>query len=385
MSHRVKNLTIEDGFVKNPDRVYYEEYFEHLPLSLGEVTLSNGDNDFTLFQPANTFIKEINVVCHTAVAFSSGTNVGICVHNSAYNALTSGNVVAGTTTNIISSGTALAINTLLTLSLESTATVKFTSSNRSLFCRITSSNAPSTAGKIYVVPIFAKLNSSIYQPNSHMCMIGTNEHKAEYDSSNGYSGIKLTTSTTTNDQSILSSKNLNNTPISDGVLRPAGRIEFETSIIIPDITTVSFIGGLKMTPVPLLTTDPTQAMFMFGQITPLGTSIVSNNMLFVYSDSGIDYVTDTGFAIVADQEYHLKIKINKHKKISIYINGVQYGIQNTITTNVPITATNSYDESLVINTSVSLYPVVGIQTTTSAARSLIVNYIKCSRDSKKVS
>ena len=26
MSHRVKNLTIEDGFVKNPDRVYYEEY-----------------------------------------------------------------------------------------------------------------------------------------------------------------------------------------------------------------------------------------------------------------------------------------------------------------------------------------------------------------------
>ena len=384
MSHRVKNLTIEDGFVKNPDRTYYEEYFEHLPLSLGEVTLSNGDNDFTLFQPANTFIKEIYVVCHTAVAFSSGTNVGICVHNSAYNALTSGNVVAGTTTNIISSGTALAINTLLTLSLDATATVKFTSSNRSLFCRITSSNAPSTAGKIYVVPIFAKLNSSIYQPNSHMCMIGTNEHKAEYDSSNGYSGIKLTTSTTTNDQSILSSKNLNNTPISDGVLRPAGRIEFETSIIIPDITTLSFIGGLKLTPVPLLTTDSNQAMFMFGQIAPLGTSILSNNILFVYSKDGTYRVTDTGLAVVADREYHLKISMNKHKKISIFINGVQYGIQNSITTTVPTIATNSYDESVAMS-NVSLYPVVGIQTTSANSRSVIVNYIKCSRDSKKVS
>ena len=28
MSHRIKNVTIEDGFVRNPDRVYYEEYFE---------------------------------------------------------------------------------------------------------------------------------------------------------------------------------------------------------------------------------------------------------------------------------------------------------------------------------------------------------------------
>ena len=34
---------------------------------------------------------------------------------------------------------------------------------------------------------------------------------------------------------------------------------------------------------------------------------------------------------------------------------------------------------------VSLYPVVGIQTTSANSRSVIVNYIKCSRDSKKVS
>ena len=76
--------------------------------------------------------------------------------------------------------------------------------------------------------------------------------------------------------------------------------------------------------------------------------------------------------------------MNKHKKISIFINGVQYGIQNSITTTVPTIATNTYDESVAMS-NVSLYPVIGIQTTSANSRSVIVNYIKCSRDSKKVS
>ena len=99
-------------------------------------------------------------------------------------------------------------------------------------------------------------------------------------------------------------------------------------------------------------------------------------------------MTDTGLAVVANTEYHLKITINKQKKITIFINGVQYGLTTTAYSsgNYGNTATNSYDESLEMS-NVSLYPVIGMQNSDSntTASSVIVNYIKCSRDSKKVS
>ena len=212
----------------------------------------------------------------------------------------------------------------------------------------------------------------------------------EYDCSSGYSGLKLTTSTTASDQAIIHHNSTAHNALSSGVLRTSGRIEFETSVIFPSIAAeFSFVAGLKLTSTPLITTDTNQAMFIFGQDEPLVASadLSSNaNILFVYSVGGTDYITDTGLAVVANREYHLKIKINKHKKISIFINGVQYGLTTTAYSsgNYGSTATNSYDESVAMS-NVSLYPVAGIQTTSANSRSVIVNYIKCSRDSKKVS
>ena len=31
MSHRIKNVTLEDGFARNPNRIYHEEFFNTLP------------------------------------------------------------------------------------------------------------------------------------------------------------------------------------------------------------------------------------------------------------------------------------------------------------------------------------------------------------------
>ena len=73
MSHRIKNVTLEDGFARNPNRIYHEEFFNTLPHQHKEFSLpsSSGDTDFTIYQPANTFLKEMYVVCTTAPILST--------------------------------------------------------------------------------------------------------------------------------------------------------------------------------------------------------------------------------------------------------------------------------------------------------------------------
>jgi hypothetical protein len=390
MSYQIKNVSLKDGFAKNPDRYYCEEFFNQLPLSTGEFIIANGDTDFTLFQPPNTLLKEIHVVCHTAPTLAAGGNVGISV-GTQYQALTSGEIVAGTTTNLISNTTTLAINTLITLSLESGATIKYSSGGRSLFCRVTSSQAPTSgnAGKFFVIPVFIKANSSNYIGLDNFIITGTNAHTPSFDGTNGYSGVKLTTSAAANDQAILFPNVLAGTSISNGLFKTGSKLEFETSVVFPTIPGTidySFVAGLKLTSTPLVATDATQAMFIFGNSTPLvgGSTLASTtNILFVYSIGGTDYITNLGLPIVADRVYHLKIKMNKQEKLCVYVNGIQFGLTST-SGSMGTLATNSYDESVAITNAVSLYPIVGIQIASTTARSVVVNYIKLSRETKKV-
>ena len=72
--YNAKNLTIGNGFLKNPDRYYLEEYFEQLPAtqfegrnggsdiiysSTVDVPADNSNPAFTIEQPANTRILEV--------------------------------------------------------------------------------------------------------------------------------------------------------------------------------------------------------------------------------------------------------------------------------------------------------------------------------------
>ena len=388
MSHRIKNATIEDGFVRNPDRVYYEENFEHLPLSTGEFVLTGtGNTDFRIFQPANTIIDDAFVICLTAPTITSG-NVGISIDSSAHEDVAGdADILAGTATNIIGGSTTIAINTLITLDITGATTLRHTAANRSLFIRVTTSTALSVAGNFRLVINYKKLSSATYPGASFLSLHGTNGHQASYDGANGYSGCKLTTGALANDQAIIFGKNDINTPISSGVIRTDSNVEFETSIIIPTLTTLGVMAGLRLTvPTTLNTTvstDDDKAMFIFGATAALHSGLSSNdNLLFVHSIAGTDYITDLGLPVVANQEYNLKIKINKHRKVCIYVNGIQYGLTSTGGT-TGTTATNSYDESGALTDAISLYPVVGVQVSAAAARDLVVNYVKLSRDVKK--
>lgn len=405
MSHKIKHVTIENGFVKNPDRVYYEEQFELLPHQHKDFVLtSGGDTQFKIYQPANTFLKEAYVLCKSAPTITEG-NVGITIDTTTFESVGGGDIIIGSSTNIISRNTTMAQNSivkilpsvsgneLVPVSGTTATSLGHTTSSRILYTNVNTDKSLSDAGNFRLLPVFANTDHSVHHFNPFYILSGTGEPQAAYNVSGGYAGASFSSSSASGDQVIVHPNTTSNhSPLTLGVLNTSRKLEFETSVILPSIATdFSFFTGLKLTATPLVSTDATcQAMFLFGSSTPLigsGNSFVGNTdgdeLYFVYSIGNTSYITKLGLKIVANREYHLKIDINKHRKITIFVNGIQYGLTSTAST-YGSTATYDYDESLALTENVSLYPMIGIQNTDTNSRSVIVNYIKCSRESKKI-
>ena len=411
MSYRIKNANFENGFARNPDKVYFEEYFDDLPSTNKTFQLtSSGNTDITFYQPANTFFKEIYVVCLTSPTLGSAGNVGVSltVGTTAVGDFSSGTILAGAATNIINNHTTMAVKSVsqvfpiteLTPTSGAVETsVGYSTTHRAVTARITSSVAITggNEGSFKLIPVYGSLEGSLYQFNKNFSVSGTGIQSVYYDGGNGYSGVKMTTTTTANDQVLLSTDASGSSNIlNNGVLKTGGRLEFEMSVVFPVLASsnnFSFVGGLKLTSTPLLTTDNDQAVFVYGNDTPLlgGSNTLLDNsstdkLFFSYSKGGKYYITNLDIPIVADREYKLRFIITKQRKIRVYVNGVQFGLTSTEYSSGSTygsKATNTYDESVQIS-NLSLYPVVGIQTSDTTASSVIVNYLKMSRDSKKV-
>jgi len=401
MSHRLKNVTLEDGFARNPDRVYYEEYFDSLPQNFVSFTLTAGNNtDDHVFQPANTFLTGAYLIGKSGsdIVLAASSDVGLSLSHTSAQAVGSGNIIAGSATNVLNNSvngkTTLGGNNILASFADIIIGIdSYSSTGRTLYLRTTTSGAISSGGTnpIILVPVFSTPGGDIVK-NNYLTLQGNGLPTVQYDSN--YSGIKLTSdaSTTSSQALIFTDNSSHNNPISNGGLKTNTLIEFETAITLPSVAAdFSMIAGLKLTSTPLITTDADQAAFIFGQDEPLvsgSADLVSNTTLhFVYSIGGADYITNLGLIMVADREYHLKIKINKQRKICIYVNGFQYGVTKTAYSsgNYGNVATNSYDESLALSDNISLYPLIGVQNSDSNtnARSVYVSYVKCSRRSRK--
>ena len=52
---------------KDIDRVHYDDYFDKLPEKIYTFILTtSGNTDFTIYQPANTILNNIQILCTTA-------------------------------------------------------------------------------------------------------------------------------------------------------------------------------------------------------------------------------------------------------------------------------------------------------------------------------
>ena len=165
-------------------------------------------------------------------------------------------------------------------------------------------------------------------------------------------------------------------------------VEWECSISIPSGANqpAKHWAGLKLTNVSLIATDSTQAYFKYQTSATNGETFSDFEKLhFVYSVSGTDYVSQlpinlnkTGSASDPNGPYHLRIKIDAARKISIFVNGIQYNVTTTAGTS-GTAVTSGTGTSLALADNVNLIPYIGCETEQATNVSLGIQYQSISK------
>ena len=108
-------------------------------------------------------------------------------------------------------------------------------------------------------------------------------------------------------------------------------VHWETSIMLPAIDNQNVWAGLKLTNAPELATDDDQAYFNF--LTDADNSGQSfddfTKLHFIYSVGGTDYISQLPITVAANTPYHLKLEIDSDRKVTIFVNGIQYNVTQT--------------------------------------------------------
>jgi len=169
------------------------------------------------------------------------------------------------------------------------------------------------------------------------------------------------------------------------------QVHWETSIRTSSaIDNQKIWAGLKLTNDQLPETDANQAYFYFATDATVGQVLSTYTPLyFIYSIAGADYLTNTGITVAADTNYHLKIKFDGDRKMSIFVNGRPYGLATTATTTfdgttsvtgtTQATIADPTKKSTAMTDDINLIPYVGIEAGDGAAAALDVNYMAISR------
>ena len=224
--------------------------------------------------------------------------------------------------------------------------------------------------------------------NRNFETLGTNMTTALTTFSATHGGILMTTAGADQDQAII-------TPHLDTAATAwAGcqwgtenEVHFETSIMLPAIDNQNVWAGLKLTNVPELATDDDQAFFNFlTDADNSGQSFTDFTKLhFVYSVGGTDYISQLPITVAANTPYHLKMEIDSDRKVTIFVNGIQYNVTSTsgstggtaVTAVQPSTAAT---KSTALTNDVDLIPYNGIEANAGAAEALNTHYICMSRN-----
>lgn len=165
-------------------------------------------------------------------------------------------------------------------------------------------------------------------------------------------------------------------------------VEWECSISLPVGSNANskHWAGLKLTNDHLISTDSTQAFFKYQSSATNGEIFSDFSKLhFVYSVSGTVYVSQlpidlnkTGSASDPNGPYHLRIKIDAARKISIFVNGIQYNVTTTAGT-TGTAVTSGTGKSLALADNVNLIPYIGCETENGSNTSLAIQYQSISK------
>lgn len=219
--------------------------------------------------------------------------------------------------------------------------------------------------------------------NKDFEVLGTNATTSSVSFSSTRAGINLTTANSSGSDQVIILPHLdaNQTSWTGIKFGTENQVEWECAVSVADVANVCFWTGLKLTNTPVLATNDDQAYFFFdtGTVAGGGSAMTSTTTLhFCYSVAGTDYVTNLGITVGADTIYRLRISIDNNRKISVFVNEVQYGL-TTSASSAGATVSNETQKSAQLTNDVDFIPYVGVQQTTAAPDTLTLYYQKISR------
>lgn len=371
------NLNVVGTVSQSNDRFELVEYFEKVPsLGITDAQVTQSSNATT----AVTLNAKYGVITMQSVDLAATDTVEFTFNNNHIYGASSQVLVSFTE----SSGT-IADNAMINVLVHDVA-------DGSCKIRI-GTNGTDVAAQVF--KLFFVVDPYVI-PNQNFVLGGTSSGSLQVSEnagrpSNGFAGLKLITGGTDNDYSVLTTR-AGETELPAGVDSSAwtsvafgteNRIQLNISLsTAATITNTAIWAGLKLTEVGNYATDANQAYFLYATDDDLGALTTNGNLHFVYSISGVDYITDLGIAIAASTVYRLRIDFDATRRVSVFVNNVQYGLTSTPTTTTAggVTQTNSQAKSLIVADDIDLLPFLGVQALSASTAGLQVGFIKISRD-----
>jgi len=339
----VSDRTIGDG-LKDSRRYYLDEYFNKLP-ALNAYLQGSETKDWGSIAD-DTELEEDVTVTGAALGDFAVASMGV-------------DTVAAQ----------------LTASVTAADTVTVVISN-------VSGGAIDLASQTLSVKVF-KAGSTAVGKNNNFEVLGTNMTTALATRSATSAVVTLTTAGADQDQAILAPHLDSGQTAWTGVKwGTENQVTWEACVrTSAAIDNQNIWAGLKKTNVPEVATDTEQAYFTFlTDADNSGQSMTDFTVLhFVHSIGGTDYISRLPITVAASTNYHLKVSFDSDRKLSMFVNGVQYNITSTAGSTGGTKVVEGNDKSAAITNDVDLIPYVGIEGNDGNAAALDVSYCAISR------
>ena len=249
-------------------------------------------------------------------------------------------------------------------------------------------DATKNTGRYYLSSYFKKrpaLNADIDQvytvevaraASKNFEVLGTNMTTALCTFDTTRAGLTITTAGADQDQAIIAPHLDTAFTAWTGVLWGSeNQTEWECSVSTNAIDNQKWWAGLKLTNDQLVATDADQAYFKFQTDATNSEAFTDFTLLhFVHSIGGTDYISALPITVAANTTYHLRIKIDSDRKLSMFVNGIQYDITTTSGSTGGTAVVKGTTKSAAMTDDIDFIPYIGIEAGAGAAEALDVHY-----------
>ncbi|MGB2161705.1 MAG: hypothetical protein ACPHY7_00595 [Gammaproteobacteria bacterium] len=233
-----------------------------------------------------------------------------------------------------------------------------------------------------------QLNASIgVAANLDFEILGTNAADVGVTFPSTTSGINIATAGADQDQIIIAPHlDTDQTAWTGTKWGTENQTQWECSILLPALDNQKVWAGLKLTNDQLISTDADQVFFKYQTDATNSESFTDfTKWHFVHSIGGTDFISQLPITATTNTPYHFKIIIDKDRKATIFVNGVQYNVTTTSGSTGGTAVTSVAPGQVPVKTGaltndVDFIPYIGIEAGAAAAESLTVQYQNMNRE-----